>query len=63
MILSCRFINVLKQQYKNIYLKTKVTKVEAKKDGLYVTFEGEQCTAINQKNLTNFMCCWQSSKW
>lgn len=31
----------IKKRYKNIYLKTKVTKVEAKKDGLYVTFEGE----------------------
>lgn len=31
----------IKQRYQNIYLKTKVTKVEAKKDGLYVTFEGE----------------------
>jgi dihydrolipoamide dehydrogenase len=30
----------IKQRYKNIYLKAKVTKVEAKKDGLYVTFEG-----------------------
>lgn len=32
----------LKGLYKDILLKTKVTKVEAKKDGLYVTFEGEQ---------------------
>jgi len=31
----------IKSRYQNIYLKTKVTKVEAKKDGLYVTFEGE----------------------
>lgn len=31
----------IKARYKNIYLKSKVTKVEAKKDGLYVTFEGE----------------------
>jgi dihydrolipoamide dehydrogenase len=31
----------IKARYKNIYLNTKVTKVEAKKDGLYVTFEGE----------------------
>lgn len=31
----------IKPRYKNIYLKSKVTKVEAKKDGLYVTFEGE----------------------
>lgn len=30
----------IKARYKNIFLKTKVTKVEAKKDGLYVTFEG-----------------------
>jgi len=31
----------IKGRYKNIYLKSKVTKVEAKKEGLYVTFEGE----------------------
>ncbi len=31
----------IQKRYKNIYLKTKVTKVEAKKDGLWVTFEGE----------------------
>lgn len=35
----------IKPRYKNIYLKTKVTKVEAKKDGLYVTFEGENAPA------------------
>lgn len=35
----------IKARYKNIYLKTKVTKVEAKKDGLYVTFEGEAAAA------------------
>jgi dihydrolipoamide dehydrogenase len=31
----------IQKRYKNILLKTKVTKVEAKKDGLWVTFEGE----------------------
>ena len=31
----------IQKRYKNIMLKTKVTKDEAKKDGLYVTFEGE----------------------
>ncbi|EKD53912.1 MAG: hypothetical protein ACD_60C00141G0001 [uncultured bacterium] len=31
----------IQKRYKNILLKTKVTKVDAKKDGLYVTFEGE----------------------
>lgn len=35
----------IQKRYKNILLKTKVTKVEAKKDGLYVTFEGEGATA------------------
>ncbi len=29
------------KRYENIMLETKVTKVEAKKDGLYVTFEGK----------------------
>lgn len=31
----------VKSRYKAVLLKTKVTKVDAKKDGLYVTFEGE----------------------
>ncbi len=39
----------IKARYKNIYLKTKVTKVEAKKDGLYVTFEGENAPKEPQK--------------
>lgn len=39
----------IKQRYKNIYLKTKVTKVEAKKEGLYVTFEGEGAPSQPEK--------------
>lgn len=39
----------IKARYKNIYLKTKVTKVEAKKDGLYVTFEGENAPEKPEK--------------
>lgn len=39
----------IKQRYKNIYLKTKVTKVDAKKDGLYVTFEGENAPQKPEK--------------
>lgn len=35
----------IQKRYKNILLKTKVTKVEAKKDGLWVTFEGENAPA------------------
>ncbi len=39
----------MKTKFKNIYLKTKVTKVEAKKDGLYVTFEGEHASKEPEK--------------
>lgn len=39
----------IKAKYKNLYLKTKVTKVEAKKDGLYVTFEGENAPKQPEK--------------
>ncbi len=37
------------KQLQKVMLKTKVTKVEAKKDGLYVTFEGENAPAGTQK--------------
>jgi dihydrolipoamide dehydrogenase len=33
------------KRYEAIYLKTKVTKIEAQKDGMKVTFEGEQAPA------------------
>ena len=39
----------LEKRYENIYLKTKVTKVEAKKDGIYVTFEGDKAPKEPQK--------------
>ncbi len=39
----------IQKRYKNIFLKTKVTKVEAKKDGLYVTFEGENAPTKPEK--------------
>lgn len=35
------YLKKVKKQYENIYLETKVIQVEAKKDGLYVTFEGK----------------------
>ena len=53
----------IKKRYKNIYLKTKVTKVEAKKDGLYVTFEGENAPAATGKIRSHFMRSGQTSKW
>ncbi len=37
------------KRYKNILLKTKVTKVQAKKDGLWVTFEGENAPKEPQR--------------
>lgn len=33
----------IKKTYENIYLKSKVTNVEAKEEGLVVTFEGKDC--------------------
>lgn len=39
----------IQKRYKNIFLKTKVIKVEAKKDGLWVTFEGENAPKEPQK--------------
>lgn len=45
----------IKTRYKNIYLKTKVTKVEAKKDGLYVTFEGGD-VAENPQKFSSILC-------
>lgn len=37
------------KRYKNIFLKTKVTAVQAKKDGLWVTFEGENAPKEPQR--------------
>lgn len=39
----------VEKQYDSIMLKTSVTKVEAKKDGLWVTFEGENAPEENPK--------------
>lgn len=39
----------IKKRYENVWLKTKVTDVEAKKDGLYVTFEGDNAPAKPEK--------------
>ncbi|MFN3234491.1 MAG: dihydrolipoyl dehydrogenase [Gammaproteobacteria bacterium] len=39
----------LSKRYSNIMLKTKVTQVEAREGGLYVTFEGEQAPAEPQR--------------
>jgi dihydrolipoamide dehydrogenase len=43
------------KRYSNILLKTKVTKVEAKKDGLWVTFEGEQAPKINPQRFDRIL--------
>jgi dihydrolipoamide dehydrogenase len=39
----------ISKRYKNIFLKTKVTAVEAKKDGIWVTFEGENAPKEPQR--------------
>lgn len=43
------------KRYRNIMLKTKVTKVEAKKDGLWVTFEGEQAPKTNPQRFDRIL--------
>lgn len=43
------FFSHVKKRYENIFLKTKVTKVETKSDGLYVTFEGEGAPSEPQR--------------
>ncbi len=37
------------KRFKNVMLKTKTTKAEAKDDGIYVTFEGEKAPAESQR--------------
>ncbi len=39
----------VQKRYENIYLNTKVTKVDAKKDGLWVTFEGTGAPSAPEK--------------
>ncbi len=41
--------NRIKKRYKAIYTKTKCTKIEAKKDALYVKFEGDNTPIETQK--------------
>ncbi len=65
----------IQKRYKNIYLKTKVTQVEAKKDGLWVTFEGENapdkpqrfdrilCAVGRRPNGDQMMLRKLASKW
>jgi dihydrolipoamide dehydrogenase len=43
------------KQYENIFLKTSVTKVEAKKDGLYVTFAGDNAPQENPKRFDQIL--------
>lgn len=45
----------LEKRYDSIMLKTSVTKVEAKKDGLYVTFEGENAPAKNPQRFDQIL--------
>lgn len=45
----------LEKRYDSIMLKTRVTKVEAKKDGLWVTFEGEAAPKENPKRFDRIL--------
>ena len=46
----------LEKRYESIMLKTSVKKVEAKKEGLYVTFEGENAPKNNPKRYDQILC-------
>ncbi|QCU90035.1 dihydrolipoyl dehydrogenase [Thiomicrorhabdus sediminis] len=41
--ISKPLLKKIKKQYENVFLKSKVTNVEAKDEGLVVTFEGKDC--------------------
>ncbi len=41
--ISKPLLKKIKKQYENVFLKSKVTNVEAKTEGLVVTFEGKDC--------------------
>ena len=43
------FHKFVAKQYENIWLKTKVTAVEAKKDGIWVTFEGDKAPSAPER--------------
>ncbi len=43
------YLKWVQKRYRNIFLETKVVKVEAKKDGIYVSFEGKNAPAEPQK--------------
>jgi dihydrolipoamide dehydrogenase len=45
----------ISSRYGSVMLKTKVTKVEAKDDGLWVTFEGEQAPAENPQRFDRIL--------
>lgn len=45
----------LDKRYESIMLKTSVTKVEAKKDGLWVTFEGDKAPEQNPKRFDQIL--------
>ena len=45
----------LEKRYQSIMLKTSVTKVEAKKDGLWVTFDGENVPKENPKKFDRIL--------
>lgn len=49
------YFDRVKKQYENIWLETSVTKVEAKADGLYVTFDGKNAPAGNPQRFDRIL--------
>lgn len=49
------YFDRVKKHYENIWLETSVTKVEAKADGLYVTFDGKNAPAENPQRFDRIL--------
>ncbi len=49
------YFDCVKKQYENIWLETSVTKVEAKQDGLYVTFDGKNAPVENPQRFDRIL--------
>ena len=50
------YFNRVKKEYESIMLETSVTKVEAKDDGLWITFDGKNVPSENPKRFDSLLC-------
>jgi dihydrolipoamide dehydrogenase len=53
----------MEKRFEAIMLSTKVTKIEAKNDGIYVNFEGEEAPKETQVYDRVLVSDWKTPKW